>query len=137
MTFSGIFKKLFRHRTKTIVLKREKLMEHKKNVSEEIKTDASIFEIVHTFTLREKGTIISGKIKRGFFKTGDRVIICNPSETNAKLEATIVNIKTELLEVTRINSGTQADFLIEMTDNSTMIMPGDRVYKTGGNRNVI
>lgn len=137
MAFSGIFKKFFRRKSKIIVLRREKLIKNRKNVSAEEKTDTAIFEIVHTFSLDGQGTIISGKIKRGFFRTGDRVIICNPSETNAKTKAKILNIKTELLEVTRINSGTKADFLIEMIENDSVIMPGDRVYKLGGNRNVV
>ncbi len=67
MIFSGILKRLFKRKNKVVVLNREKLMNRSGMHSNKAKTDTSIFEIMHTFSLKEQGTIISGKIKRGFF----------------------------------------------------------------------
>ncbi len=130
MTFMGILRRIFKKNAKTIVLDKNELLKHKPSVTfKKQSTDKSIFEVIHTFTLNEHGTTIAGKIKRGFFKTGDKIVVCNPTNTCAKLEAIIVNIKTSLVDVNRINSGTEADFLIKTINSDSKISPGDRAYK--------
>lgn len=126
----GIFKRLFRRKAKTFILDQEELSKRKfSNISQERNIDKSIFQIIHTLTMNEHGTLISGRIKRGFFKTGDKIVICNPSDNDIKLEATIVNIKTSLVDVNRICSGSEADLLITTADNEKEITPGNIVYK--------
>lgn len=131
MALAGIFRKLFGRRTNTILLDSNKLSKYK--ISPEnykIKEDKSIFEIVHAVSMNEYETLISGRVKRGIFRTGDMIAICNPLETIPKLKAVIMDIKTVLVDVNRVGKGTQAEFLIDVCgDDVKNIAPGDRAYK--------
>lgn len=132
MALTGIFRKLFGRKTKTVILdsselsKRRRSSGHYKDVTE----DKSIFEIVHSTSMGDCRTLISGRVKRGIFRTGDTIGICNPLDTIPKLKAVIMDIKTVLVDVNRVGSGTQAEFVIDVSgDDVKNITPGDRAYK--------
>lgn len=128
MIFSGIFKKLFKRKTKTFFLNRDELFNHVPVKNQE-NMDKSIFEIVYAIAMKEHTSLISGRVKRGFFRTGDNIDICSPSEMVPKFNAIIINIKTALVDVNKIGSGSEADFLIKLPEDNLEINPGDRVYK--------
>lgn len=130
MALTGIFRKLFGHRSKTVILDSSELSKHRTTLKYNVKEDKSIFEIVHATSMNECRMLISGRVKRGIFRTGDTIAICNPLETIPKLKAVIMDIKTVLVDVNRVGSGTQAEFVIDVCgDDGKNIMPGDRAYK--------
>ncbi|MGN1481374.1 hypothetical protein [Porcipelethomonas sp.] len=102
--------------------------------------DKSIFEIRDSFTMNGLGTVIYGRVKRGFFSVNDKIAICSPVDTKEKLEGVIVKITTSLVEVNKINCGFESDILISVCGDSSRIFPGDRAYKkckTGGIKNAV
>lgn len=131
MALAGIFRKLFGRKTKTVILDSSELSK-RRCTSERYKIteDKSIFEIIHAVSMNECRTLISGRVKRGIFRTGDTIAICDPLDTIPKLKAVIMDIKTVLVDVNRVSSGTQAEFVIDVDeDNIKNITPGDRAYK--------
>lgn len=126
-----IFRKLFSSRHKVIVLDGRQLSENRSKayVWNKKIDDKAILEIIYSFPMNGQGTIVSGKIKRGFFRVGDKIAIYSPAEREIKVEANIINIKTSLLDVNKINSGVEADFLISSVGADDYIKPGDRGYK--------
>lgn len=129
MGITEILKKLFRRRARVVVLKKAEHLRYQKNLDSESPDDKTIFEIRHAVNMQERQQIISGKIKRGIFRTGDRIAIYDHMGTVFKTEAVISNIKTALVDVNRIASGFEADFLIETAGGCPEINAGDRVYK--------
>jgi len=129
LKLTEIFKRLFSRRSNTVVLDKDMLMHNKPINQPDVPDDKSIFEIAHIVNIKEHETIISGKIKRGVFRTGDRIALYNPTGSILKAEAVIINIKTSLVEVNRITGGFNADFLIETPEGCPEIETGDRVYK--------
>lgn len=91
--------------------------------------DKSIFEIRDSFKMNDRGTVIYGRVKRGFFRVGDMISICNPTDTIEKISAEIMKIVTPLVESNRINCGSEADILVTVYGDSDEILPGDRAYK--------
>lgn len=129
MKLTEIFRKLFSRHSKTIMLDRNELVQNKVTQQPAVHDDKSIFEIAYVAEMKKHETIISGKIKRGIFRTGDRIAVFNPTGIILKAEAIILNIKTALVEVNRIMEGFEADFVIETPDGCPEITAGDRVYK--------
>lgn len=130
MKLTEIFRKLLGRRSNTVMLDKEALLKHEAvKQHPTVPDDKSIFEIAHTVSIKERETIISGKIKRGVFRTGDKIAVFNPTGIILKAEAIILNIKTSLVDVNRITGGFDADFLIEIPAGCPEIETGDRVYK--------
>lgn len=133
MKLLGIFRRLFRRvRVNTIDLDRdEALKKYREKSSGEYNMDKSIFEILYTVEMKGNTSIISGRVKRGFFRTGDNIVICPPTDAVPKAKAVVVNIKTSLVDVNKIGVGAEADLLVEIPDGIQEIKPGYRVYNTG------
>lgn len=134
MKFSGFFRKLFRKlfrrkEAKTVYIDRMELLNGNSSGQSKTDMDKSIFEIVHTISMKEHINLISGRVRKGFFRTGDSISIYPKSQGIPKCKAVILNIKTALVEVNKISSGIEADFLIEIPDGEPEINPGDKVYK--------
>ena len=131
MALTGIFRKIFGRRNKTVILDSGELSKRRPTLEEnKVKEDKSIFEIFHAVSMNECRTLISGRVKRGIFRTGDTIAICSPLETIPKLKTVIMDIKTVLVDVNRVGSGTQAEFVVDVCGNDIKnIAPGDRAYK--------
>lgn len=132
MSLTGIFKKLFKRSSRTVLLARNTDdAENQPNPSESRNTGKAVFDISHTVEIGSKGVIlISGLVKCGIFKTGDKIIVVNADDKKCGSEAVITEIKTPLVDVNRIDSGKQADLMIKpCSENKINIMPGSRAYR--------
>lgn len=128
MIFSGIFKKLFKRKAKTYFLDRDEMRNHN-YVEDKSNLNRSVFEIAHAVTIKERISLISGCVRRGFFRTGDNIDVCSPTNAIPKFNAMIIGIKTALVDVNKIGSGSEADIIIELPNSNCEIEPGDKVYK--------
>lgn len=140
--FNGIFHK---NRKKVYVLD-PVMLSQRKSQPEYIlpeKEDKSIFEIKKIFILNKRGTVICGKVKRGFFKVGDVISVCNPADADEKISVEIKNIITPLVESNTVRNGTEAELLVDYEGGNIpqgLVNPGDRAYKkckTGGIKNAL
>lgn len=126
MSLTGIFKRLFRRRTRTILLDRDD--KNGQEASGLRNMGKAVFDISHTVEIGSKGAIlISGLVKCGVFKTGDKISIINADDKSCK--AFITEIKTSLVDVNRIDSGNQVDMMITPCENKIIIQPGSRAYR--------
>ena len=131
--FNGIFHK---NRKKVYVLDPVMLSQRKSQPEYTLpeKEDKSIFEIKEIFILNKRGTVICGKVKRGFFKVGDVISVCNPADTAEKIS---------VVESNTVRNGTEAELLVDYEGGNIpqgLVNPGDRAYKkckTGGIKNAL
>ncbi|MFR0881119.1 MAG: hypothetical protein ACLSGN_06540 [Oscillospiraceae bacterium] len=93
--------------------------------------------------MNKRGTVICGKVKRGFFKVGDVISVCNPADADEKISVEIKNIITPLVESNTVRNGTEAELLVDYEGGNIpqgLVNPGDRAYKkckTGGIKNAL
>lgn len=146
MILRKLWSRIFRKKSarRTYIIDMRELSENK--AYEDFKSfwkdeDKSIFEIRNAFNMNGLGTVICGRVKRGFFSVDDKIAICSPVDAKEKLEGVIKKITTSLVEVNKINCGFESDILITVRGDSGKILPGDRAYKkcktTGGIKNAV
>lgn len=128
MIFSGIFKRFFKRKAKTYFLDIDEMLNHD-HAEDESNLNRSVFEIAHAVTIRERISLISGYVRRGFFRTGDSIDVCSSTNAIPKFNAMIIGIKTALVDVNKIGSGSEADLIIELPNTNCEIESGDKVYK--------